>query len=446
MSDSETPPPSPPPSPSPPSSPPPSPPPTPFEDNPLFKRDAATSMTRSIWDCTSFILRKFAEANPEVDINQAYEVCGYQARMISGELSFKDSKFSGLEKYSWLASLMEFSVSLGFQFASEQDRLRIEHDIAIALSTSKLRARYVKTSFVAIFNSDGNRPKVEDEEDKGTCKFYDFSYDAYTFIFRLLKQKDVGAACRSMRAEIQKRIQDGNHRSGWEDFEFEGEEVDDDTTASTDELWMRNLLEQVAIRPCVTTRPEATAILFRYASASVSEYIEEMINKSVNIQDVFSIALELFLMSILETNPESGGRATKFVATVKTDADRPEDFQFSRVLASIPEKETLSETIPEEEEFSLVEPDICLGLRVGPKHQVDMSVSDDYIEAFEQDGYHVIVSKIYKDKSCYMDKKIMEKMRGELAKIFNIPVERARPNLYFVDPKYFADPKFFVGE
>jgi len=96
-----------------------------------------TEVSLTIFYALDYLLDDFSDGGNFIDPQQAYEICDLRLAMVSGALQFKQQKNCGLESMPHLASLIQRAADLRYWMEMPEDRMIIEHDIALALKVEQ---------------------------------------------------------------------------------------------------------------------------------------------------------------------------------------------------------------------------------------------------------------------------------------------------------------------
>ena len=129
---------------------------------PELVHDNESGVALSVWDALEYLLYDFSEGGDWMDCQLAFEACSYQTRIQRGDIKLTQNRFSGLDKIRRLTALVEYSVAIGFYLEIDEDKLILEHDIALALSAAP-GARLNRSSFIAFYAS-GLQKHTNNEE------------------------------------------------------------------------------------------------------------------------------------------------------------------------------------------------------------------------------------------------------------------------------------------
>lgn len=268
-------------------------------------RKTASEVTLSIWFALYDLWYDFSEGGDFMNVQQAYNVCKYRVWMVRGLLCFNQSRNSGLDKEPGLAALVELSVRKGYWLEVYEDRLIIEHDIAFALHRVPSNQRFVKSSFVALFDS-GQLVHPSNKQE-----FKPLSNEAIRFLAHLLRTKNIPETCQRLRKDL----------VDWKTQQlFDLETVKEPTAATI----VASLFEDRMFNPpLVSTNP--VTLMVTFISDEVIEHLKRSMDSCTDVQLAFELVIDLFLLR----------NDSKFITSVRSVMDTPDTWPLTLSLPTL---------------------------------------------------------------------------------------------------------------
>ena len=97
-------------------------------------------MTLIILDSLDYLLDNFSNGGGFIDLQEVFEIYFYRIEISKELISFQDSTPSGLEKFPYLAAVVDFSIHKGFFIEDDEFRNIIEHDISECFRNYEIRS------------------------------------------------------------------------------------------------------------------------------------------------------------------------------------------------------------------------------------------------------------------------------------------------------------------